>query len=174
MQSNNFARRCLLATSMLLFAAVIVAGCTQASGQDTSDPATDIAPAADLLMLPELQPPEADNRPLRVIATTSIIGDVVKHVGGNNIELTTLINAGSDPHSYQPAPRDLAAVAERQIGRTPQWLTPYLFLGQACAELGQKDKALANLRHVTRKAPLDQRYKLAHELLRRLEPQPQP
>ena len=65
--------------------------------------------------------------------------------------------------------RELAAVAERQIARTPRWLTPYLFLGQAHLEMGHTNKALANLQHVSKAAPLDPSYRLVHELLSRIQ-----
>ncbi len=48
---------------------------------------------------------------LKVVATTSIVGDVVSQVGGDNIELSVLLPAGSDPHSFDPAPQDIAKVA---------------------------------------------------------------
>lgn len=60
---------------------------------------------------PEVQPPTK----LRVVATTTIIGDVVKNIGGDGIELTVLMPPGGDPHSYEPAPRDIARVADAQV-----------------------------------------------------------
>lgn len=52
---------------------------------------------------------------LPVVATTSIVADVVKQVGGDAVEVKTLLPLGSDPHSYQPAPQDMAAVADAKI-----------------------------------------------------------
>ena len=51
----------------------------------------------------------------RIVATTSIIGDAVSQVGGDTIALTTLMDAGENPHSYEPAAKDLTAVAEADI-----------------------------------------------------------
>lgn len=70
---------------------------------------------AEMLMLPELNAAELDGAPLRVIATTSIIGDVVAQVGGETIDLTVLMEPGQDPHSYEPAAQDLTAVANAHI-----------------------------------------------------------
>ncbi|MEZ4512529.1 MAG: metal ABC transporter substrate-binding protein [Chloroflexota bacterium] len=67
------------------------------------------------LTLPTLTPVALDGGKLRVVATTSIIGDVVAQVGGEAIELTTLMAAGQDPHSYQPGAGDLTAVANAHI-----------------------------------------------------------
>jgi ABC-type Zn uptake system ZnuABC Zn-binding protein ZnuA len=52
---------------------------------------------------------------LRVVATTTIVGDVVRAVGGESIELTTLMPLGTDPHSFDPSPRDVAAVADADV-----------------------------------------------------------
>lgn len=48
---------------------------------------------------------------LSVLATTTIVGDVVAQVGGDAIELSTLLPAQSDPHNYEPTPQDIARVA---------------------------------------------------------------
>ena len=53
--------------------------------------------------------------PLRVLATTSILGDVVGQVGGEAISLTTLIPAGVDPHAFQPTPREARLLAEADV-----------------------------------------------------------
>lgn len=68
------------------------------------------------LELPQLAPVESDDgRALQVVATTSIIGDVVGQVGGDALELTTLMGPGQDPHSYEPSTADLTQVAEADV-----------------------------------------------------------
>ena len=52
---------------------------------------------------------------LRVIATTNIVADVVRQVGGDMIELTALLPPGSDPHSYQATPDDLRRLNNAQL-----------------------------------------------------------
>jgi ABC-type Zn uptake system ZnuABC Zn-binding protein ZnuA len=66
------------------------------------------------LALPTVEP-MAHPGPLRVLATTSLIGDVVGRVGGAAIELTTLMGPGQDPHSYQPGAADLSAAADADL-----------------------------------------------------------
>lgn len=44
--------------------------------------------------------------PLSVLATTGMIGDVARNVGGECVEVTTLMGPGVDPHLYQPSARD--------------------------------------------------------------------
>jgi ABC-type Zn uptake system ZnuABC Zn-binding protein ZnuA len=65
--------------------------------------------------LPELRPASLSaGQKLKVVATTGIVGDVVKNVAGDSVELTTLIGPGQDPHTYQPTPRDIAAIEKAQ------------------------------------------------------------
>lgn len=49
------------------------------------------------------------------MATTTILGDVVRQVGGDATELTVLLPTGVDPHSFEPAPKDLTAVAGASV-----------------------------------------------------------
>ena len=76
---------------------------------------------ADLLALPPLQAAVLDGRPLRVVATTSLVADAVARVGGDAISLTVLMGAGQDPHSYEPTARDFAAVADADVLFTNGW-----------------------------------------------------
>jgi len=52
---------------------------------------------------------------LNVLATTNIVGDVVARVGGDKIRLTVLLPTGSDPHSFEASPQDLAQAAEADL-----------------------------------------------------------
>ena len=74
---------------------ILLAAC---SGQKTS---TETSPAG--------------NAGLSVVATTSIVGDVVAQVGGEYIDLKVLLPAGTDPHSYSPTPQDVAMLADADV-----------------------------------------------------------
>jgi manganese/iron transport system substrate-binding protein len=52
---------------------------------------------------------------LKVVATTNIVGNVVGQVGGDRIELTTLMGTGVDPHSYVPTPADTASIHDAHV-----------------------------------------------------------
>src|SRR5258706_334175 len=47
----------------------------------------------------------------KVVATFSILGDLVAQVGGEDIELTVLVGPDADTHTYQPRPLDARVVA---------------------------------------------------------------
>lgn len=44
--------------------------------------------------------------PLRAVATFSILGDLVRQVGGDAVAVTTLVGPDADAHGYSPAPGD--------------------------------------------------------------------
>lgn len=52
---------------------------------------------------------------LNVIATTTIVGDIVRAVAGDQVNLHVLVPAGMDEHTYQYTPDDVAKVADAQI-----------------------------------------------------------
>lgn len=60
-------------------------------------------------------PAISGNSKLKVVATTSIVADIVRQVGGDTVEVTTLIPLGMDIHTYQPSPQDIAKVAEADL-----------------------------------------------------------
>ena len=53
------------------------------------------------------------------------MGDVVKQIGGDRINLTVLIPVGADPHTFEPRPQDVAAISEAQIIFLNGLLIPY-------------------------------------------------
>ncbi|AMY68393.1 metal ABC transporter substrate-binding protein [Frigidibacter mobilis] len=48
---------------------------------------------------------------LDVVATFSILGDIVANIGGDRVEVTTLVGPDGDAHVFQPSPADAQAVA---------------------------------------------------------------
>ncbi|MEL6584984.1 MAG: zinc ABC transporter substrate-binding protein [Pseudomonadota bacterium] len=53
--------------------------------------------------------------PIPVVATFSILGDMVERIGGEHIELTTLVGPNGDAHVYRPTPQDARAVANAEV-----------------------------------------------------------
>ena len=54
---------------------------------------------------------QADDR-LNVVASFSILGDFVRNVGGDRVNVTTLVGPGSDAHVYEPTPADARKIAD--------------------------------------------------------------
>jgi zinc/manganese transport system substrate-binding protein len=57
----------------------------------------------------------ASAEPLKVVASFSIIEDFARNVGGDRIELTTLVDLDGDAHVYEPRPADAAAMAGADV-----------------------------------------------------------
>jgi zinc/manganese transport system substrate-binding protein len=53
---------------------------------------------------------KATGEKLRVIASFSILRDVVAHVGGDRVDVTALVGPGGDAHVYEPSPADARTV----------------------------------------------------------------
>lgn len=72
-----------------------------------------------LLLLAACSPAVSEPGPadgsLAVVATTTLIADVVRVVGGDAVSLTILLPAGSDPHRFDPSPAEARAVADAQV-----------------------------------------------------------
>jgi zinc/manganese transport system substrate-binding protein len=52
---------------------------------------------------------------LKVVASFSILGDFVENVGGERVEVTTLVGANGDVHVYTPAPADAKKIADARL-----------------------------------------------------------
>jgi ABC-type Zn uptake system ZnuABC Zn-binding protein ZnuA len=82
-----------------------------ACGPDTPDEGQAHTVEPDQLTAANL----AAGEKLQVVATTNIVGDIVRQVGGDRIALTVLMGIGVDPHSYVPAPSDTAALHDAHL-----------------------------------------------------------
>lgn len=52
---------------------------------------------------------------LKVVATTSLIADVAKNVGGDLVDVVSLIPANSDVHGYVATPQDVARLVDADV-----------------------------------------------------------
>jgi zinc/manganese transport system substrate-binding protein len=52
---------------------------------------------------------------LKVVATYSILGDLVRNVAGDDAEVVTLVGPDGDAHTFDPSPQDGMAVADADL-----------------------------------------------------------
>jgi zinc/manganese transport system substrate-binding protein len=62
----------------------------------------------------QTSPEHAPDR-LKVLATFSILADFAANVGGERVEVTTLVGRNGDAHVYAPAPADAKKVADAKV-----------------------------------------------------------
>ena len=60
-------------------------------------------------------PALAQQAKVPIVATFSILGDFVREVGGDRVDLTVLVGPGSDAHVYAPAPGDAKKLAGAKL-----------------------------------------------------------
>jgi len=59
--------------------------------------------------------PVMANEPLPVVASFSILADMVKQVGGPHVEVTSLVGPNSDAHVFDPTPADAKRLASAKL-----------------------------------------------------------
>jgi zinc/manganese transport system substrate-binding protein len=52
---------------------------------------------------------------LRIVASFSILRDLVAHVGGDRVDVTALVGPGGDAHVYEPSPADVRTVGAARL-----------------------------------------------------------
>ena len=100
---------------LIISIGLFMVGCDSVSNEGETAVSPSTQTSNNTLTLSNLSAAKLDGDLLHVVATTSIIGDVVAQVGGEKIALTTLIGAGQEPHSYEAGARELTAVANAHV-----------------------------------------------------------
>ncbi len=85
-----------------LLALLSVLGLLASCGSDSKDTTSSTSTVID------------SNRPL-VIATTPILGDLVRQVGGDEINVEVLIPLGADPHDFEPSAAQAAQLRDASL-----------------------------------------------------------
>ena len=70
-----------------------------------------LASVLALLALLAGWPSRAEAKPLAVVASFSVLGEIVHEVAGDKAEVTTLVGPDGDAHSFEPTPNDAKTLA---------------------------------------------------------------
>jgi zinc/manganese transport system substrate-binding protein len=68
-----------------------------------------------LLALPQVAGAQAALPPLRVVATFSVLADMVREVGGPAVDVASLVGPNADAHVFAPTPADARRVASAEL-----------------------------------------------------------
>lgn len=52
---------------------------------------------------------------LRVVTTTTVLGDLVRQVGGEHVEVHSLVPVGGEVHTFDPTPSDATRTADAEL-----------------------------------------------------------
>lgn len=53
--------------------------------------------------------------PVQVVASFSILADMVEEIGGEHVEVTTIVGPNGDAHTFEPSPQTVQALARAQV-----------------------------------------------------------
>ena len=67
------------------------------------------------LMAALLGSPAAAQDKVKAVATISILGDFVKNVGGDRVDVVTLVGTNGDAHTFSPSPADAKKIADAKV-----------------------------------------------------------
>ena len=60
-------------------------------------------------------PSATEGGPLKVVATTTVLADMVKQVGGAGVDVTSIVPKGGVVETFDPSPRDIVAISEADL-----------------------------------------------------------
>ncbi|MCB1220581.1 MAG: zinc ABC transporter substrate-binding protein [Planctomycetales bacterium] len=99
----NRLRTCITLLAILLLALSCNEGRSEAKTENTQAAAVDIEPAA------------GGGSPMNVVCTTALIAEIARAIGDEHANVTLIIPAGTDPHSYVASDADRQALATAQL-----------------------------------------------------------
>ncbi len=79
---------------LLTLLLILALGLTACSGRETTSPS---------------------EAAITVVATTSIVANVVQQIGGEHVTVISLLPLGADPHTYQPRPQDVQRISQAKL-----------------------------------------------------------
>jgi manganese/zinc/iron transport system substrate-binding protein len=86
----------------------MAAGCNSAT--ESNHPSSQGRP--DQVVVPRKH---AGNYPIRVVCTTGMVADLVRHAGGVHVQVSTLMGPGVDPHLYKARPNDVLLLQKADL-----------------------------------------------------------
>ncbi len=105
-------RRQLLLLSLILVG-IAVTGCTMsaATSESTRGQAAEHSPREAVKITAKYAGPY----PIQVVCTTGMVADQVRNIGGQHVQVVTLMGAGVDPHLYKASPADVTQLNRADI-----------------------------------------------------------
>ena len=110
LSTNNFTSNLRKAALIALALLLPLAACSDDSGSATPTPA--VLPATPTS---ETVSETMESEPISVVVTTNIVADWVKNIGGEHVDVFSLVPVGADPHTFQPGAQAVARVADADL-----------------------------------------------------------
>lgn len=85
-------RKFLMSITMVVMVAILLSACGKASGSD-----------------------ESGDEKLKVVTSFTIIKDLAKEIGGDDVDVHNLVPTGTDPHEFNPLPEDTKKATDADV-----------------------------------------------------------
>ena len=133
----------ILALGLFLFASTLLVACSDNGATETPQPtasptsASASPTATPSEPAPAVETPTPSGPVLQAVTTSNITADWAEVVGGDRVEVFSLLPPGSDPHAFAPGPRDVSKVADADVvltiglGLEAAWLDELLHNAKA-------------------------------------------
>jgi ABC-type Zn uptake system ZnuABC Zn-binding protein ZnuA len=96
-----------------LLAALAVSPAIVAFKPAMAQEATPVPDAPVLLPLPDAS--ARAEGPLKLVATTPILADIARQIGGGRVEVDSILPVNADAHDFEPAPADIVKIEEAAL-----------------------------------------------------------
>lgn len=65
----------------------------------------------------QTQPPSAPaaTEALQAVVSFSVLADIVQQIGGERVQVVSLVGVGKNPHAFEPAPNDLKTITQAKL-----------------------------------------------------------
>lgn len=70
---------------------------------------------SSVLLLPACQESARNTNKISIVATTGMIADAVRQIGGDSVQVTGLMGPGVDPHLFKPTQGDVSRLTEADL-----------------------------------------------------------
>jgi|RhiMetdeSRZDD1v2_1073273.scaffolds.fasta_scaffold349615_2 ABC-type Zn uptake system ZnuABC Zn-binding protein ZnuA len=58
---------------------------------------------------------ESSDGKIKVVTSLPLFADFVRNIGGDRVEVTSILPLGADPHTFEPSPRDVEPITKADI-----------------------------------------------------------
>ncbi|MBL9140863.1 MAG: zinc ABC transporter substrate-binding protein [Phycisphaerae bacterium] len=55
------------------------------------------------------------DQPHRIVATTELVAELARRIGGEHVQVEAIMGPGTDPHTYKPGPDDVRRLSEADL-----------------------------------------------------------
>jgi zinc transport system substrate-binding protein len=113
--NNTISRRSFVAGAGALVLAGLLGGCKSNPVTTTLKETTTATKTATETLTSTVTDTENTGETLKVIASITTVGDFVRQIGGNKVDVTIMVPPGYEPHTYEPTTSQMVKVSSASV-----------------------------------------------------------